>query len=92
MSSVLPIGLVSDDGIEDGKQFAHDGGHGDLLWFAEFEEVVIEALEDRIAPGGGQRGHVEGAVGPRGSNPFGLRTSRGGRRSSHFLFAVALAS
>ena len=78
MSSVLPIGLVSDDGIEDGKQFAHDGGQGDFLWFAEFEEVVIEALEDRIVPGGGQRGHVEG-----GTN-FGA-TAPDGAPAAHHL-------
>ena len=52
LSSVLLWRLISDDGFEDGEQFAHEGGEGNLLGFAEFEETVVETLEDRIVPAG----------------------------------------
>ena len=59
LSSVLPWGSVSDDGVEDGQQFPHHRGERDPLGLPGFEQTLIEAPQDWVVLACHKRCHVE---------------------------------
>ena len=52
-------------GVEEGKEFAHDGGEGDFGGFGFLQEALVEGFEDGVVGDGGdggEGGHVESAA------------------------------
>ena len=45
--------------VELDDEVTHEGGEGDFLGFPAGEQVLVDALEARVAPAGDQGGHVE---------------------------------
>src|SRR5918912_188485 len=62
LSSGLPWFLVSQDGVEDGEEFAGDRDEGDHFGLAGGAEAVAEDLEDGVVTGGDEGGEEEGAA------------------------------
>src|SRR3954454_23544391 len=62
MSSGLPWFLVSQDGVEDGEEFAGDGDEGDHLGLAGGAEAIAEGLEDGFVTAGDEGCEEQGAA------------------------------
>lgn len=45
--------------LEEDDEFTHDGGEGDFLGLADFDQPIIEGFEDRVEAGRDHRSHVE---------------------------------
>jgi len=48
-----------EDGVEEDQEFSHTGHQGHFGRFACLAEALVELVDDRIAPGGREGGHVE---------------------------------
>ena len=42
------------------EEFAHDGDQGDFVGFTGGAQALVSGLEDGVAAGGGESGHVQG--------------------------------
>jgi len=73
--------LFSDDGVEDGQQFAHGGHDGDHLLFAGGEALIVRA-DHGVVSGGREGGHVQ-----RGPD-VGASAGGGAMASRHAAVAV----
>ena len=58
-SSGLPFFFGPNDGVEDCEELTEAGDYGDFFWPAALDEPLIGGLEDGIASGGDERGHVQ---------------------------------
>src|SRR5690242_16760879 len=54
---VRPCLVVADDGVEGGKQFAHDSDDGEAGGFACVAQASVEAAQRRVVPDGDQACH-----------------------------------
>ena len=55
-----PDPIISQQGVGEDDQSAHDGGDGDLCGLSGFEELGIEGLHTRIEPACDEGRHIEG--------------------------------
>jgi uncharacterized protein (AIM24 family) len=62
LSSGLPWLLVSENGVEDGEEFAGDGNEGDHLGLPSCDQAAEEGLQDGVVSPGGHRSHEEGGA------------------------------
>ena len=64
--------------VEESQQLVHGGNQGDLFGCAPGDHARVEGPDDRIGPGGGERGHVQGLPHLRPSQLKGLALWRVG--------------
>ena len=57
-----PEQVVAGQGVEDGEEFAHAGGHGDFVGLAGGGEALEVLGDDGVAPDGREGGHVQGGA------------------------------
>src|SRR5215468_6126838 len=56
---MLPLGLISQHGIEDDDYFAGAGGLDQALWLARGSEPEGKGFDDRVAAHGGEDDHMK---------------------------------
>jgi hypothetical protein len=96
---VFPWSLISDHSVEDYQEFAHTGGDNYFEFFALGSEASGKVQDGRIAPHGGQGGHVKQTADIFSTSPYtGLSCETAGaeviRRYSYqgcYLLAVEQA-
>ena len=79
---VAPIGVVVNDDIENGKQFSHAGGDGNLEGFSGVEESLVHGFDWGIESGRIERSHIEGTA--------HISTSAPGSPSSSVCAAISV--
>ena len=55
----MPWDSVSEDGVEDGEQFAHGGDEGEFLGSAGGDEALVDGLDLVVVSAGGEGRHVQ---------------------------------
>lgn len=72
---MAPRGVISGDGIEDGKQFSHAGGDRHLEWFAGIEKSLVHSFDCWIETSRAECRHIESTANSSPASPGGTFSS-----------------
>jgi hypothetical protein len=71
--------LVTEDGVEDGKELAHGGDESSLGWSATAAQAEVKLADGSVATAGDQRGHVQDVAHVSAAPGDGTATAHGAR-------------